>query len=192
MTNDPIEIATSGLTLEETVEVVRGSERRELIEREAAVRAVCDHCENGVTLEYNEAGHIWTHVWDTDRWRICDATNLHSLPPVQPLGEQVRAEPSELRHAAEVAYKWIARVSNQYYLGGDDPHEAMSLLNAALKTQPLVSSPAEQMKAACIQKVREILADWHKQAAEQYSNLAADKRDAAAYIIQQLQQVEVK
>lgn len=37
-----------------------------------------------------------------------------------------------LRQAAEAAQAWIARVSNQYILGVDDPHDAMSQLRAAL------------------------------------------------------------
>lgn len=38
----------------------------------------------------------------------------------------------ELRKAAESARAWICRVSNQYILGVDDPHEVLTQLNAAL------------------------------------------------------------
>lgn len=38
-----------------------------------------------------------------------------------------------LRQAAETAQAWIARVSNQYILGVDDPHDAMAQLRTALQ-----------------------------------------------------------
>ena len=48
---------------------------------------------------------------------------------------------------------------------------------------------AEAMKAKCIEAVKEIEADWRHQAADQYSELAADKRDAAAYIVRVLESI---
>lgn len=38
----------------------------------------------------------------------------------------------ELQEAANTALRWIARVSNQYILGADDPHEVLAQLNRVL------------------------------------------------------------
>lgn len=56
------------------------------------------------------------------------------LGPISPSDfEQLR----RLRKAVEAARTWICRVSNQYYLGADDPHEVLVQLRQAVDPEAL-------------------------------------------------------
>lgn len=103
------------------------SDAQQLIElRKEALKGVCVYC--GEIQQYQSLEQKASE--EGNQIRVAHIRQCSQRPELKLI-----AYCEELQQAAKAAHAWIARVSNQYILGADDPHEVSAQLNRVLNPQ---------------------------------------------------------